>query len=56
MSRVAVRSAYVVHCFADLWFGLVLEVGPLGPEEGDGASGLWRETYHHPAFMNSTHI
>ena len=36
-----VKRAYVVHCFADLWFWLVLEIGPLGPVEGDGASGLW---------------
>lgn len=30
----------MVHGFADLWFGLVLEIGPLGPVEGDGPSRL----------------
>lgn len=29
--------------FADLWLGLVFEVGPLRPEKGHGASCLWRE-------------
>ncbi len=30
----------MVDRFADLWFWLVLEIGPLGPVEGDGASCL----------------
>jgi len=30
----------MVDGFTDLWFWLVLEIGPLGPVEGDGASGL----------------
>lgn len=34
--------SYMVGIFADLGFGLILEVWPLGPVEGDGSSGLWR--------------
>lgn len=34
----------MVDCFADLWFWFVPEIRPLGPVEGDGASGL--QTHH----------
>lgn len=33
----------MVPRLANLWFGLVLQIGPLRPEEGDGASGLERK-------------
>lgn len=41
------KKAYMVDCFADLWFWLVLEVRPLGPVERDGASCLVKEMRKH---------
>lgn len=33
-------STYVIDTLVDLWFGFVLEIGPLGPVEWDRASCL----------------